>query len=453
MERYMNTNKWVEISNTFSPFEPVPIDKLGEWYVERPDSLIKRLTVMLTPDRIPQRHILIGQISCGKSSELNKLNYELTKKYDNSFIVGLDLLKNIDVERVNSIEVLFLMGAALYKLAKEILKENPPDRKLFNEFQKSLEKIVQTHTENKKYTIEVDELIEGLIVNSADALIGSFAGAAVKTLGQFFRFSFGLDKEVVKNVNAEPDIERMITVLNSVIEDVENKAKKKVIFLVDGLDKLRDIELIRLNFIDKKFLNGPKCHVIYTGPLDLYHEMYLGNIRLFFPVHSISNIKLFNKEDNQRTNPIKESWQFMKDVVEKRLQWIGYTTTETVITQDALDLLIKGSGGVMRDFIRLIQDAAVYAEIEEKERIEVSHAKKVLNELRRQLSALLTTKYKETLDKVRQIKNRVDEADEIVTQGKDTLCDILLRSDIVLSYINADIWYDAHSALNDDKPW
>ena len=96
----------------------------------------------------------------------------------------------------------------------------------------------------------------------------------------------------------------------------------------------------------------------------------------------------------------------------------------------------------MRDFIRLIQSAALQAEVAGNERIGKPEAAKALNELRRQLMAQLTPKYYEVLDGVRRTHKRVD-ADE---------CDQLLRNDIILSYVNEDIWFDAHAALT-DEPW
>jgi hypothetical protein len=96
----------------------------------------------------------------------------------------------------------------------------------------------------------------------------------------------------------------------------------------------------------------------------------------------------------------------------------------------------------MRDFIRLIQDAAVYAEINENESITGEEARKVLNELRRELSAQLTPKFELILHTVKTSHKRTDN-DE---------CDLLLRNNIVLSYVNDDIWFHVHSGLS-EKPW
>jgi hypothetical protein len=59
--------------------------------------------------------------------------------------------------------------------------------------------------------------------------------------------------------------------------------------------------------------------------------------------------------------------------------------------------------------------------------------------------AQLTPDYHDVLNKVRQTHQRVGGAD-----GEK--CDQLLRNDIVLSYVNEDVWFGAHAALT-DEPW
>lgn len=99
----------------------------------------------------------------------------------------------------------------------------------------------------------------------------------------------------------------------------------------------------------------------------------------------------------------------------------------------------------MRDLIRLMQSATLEAELAGKDRIEEREAKRVLNELRRQLMAQLTPDYHEVLQHVRETLQRAggDEGEK---------CDLMLRNDIVLGYVNDDIWFDAHAALT-PEPW
>jgi hypothetical protein len=235
----------------------------------------------------------------------------------------------------------------------------------------------------------------------------------------------------------------MVEMLNEIIDDVQSKTDRPLILLVDGLDKLRDADLISLNFLEKKFLNSPKCRVLYTGPLDLYYSPQFGEVRTRFPIVPFPHIKLHDRNNPKRLDDA--GYQVMRAVVHRRLESLDLKPQE-VIAPDALDSLIEGSGGVMRDLIRLIQAAALEADIAGKDRIEKLEAAKALNELRRQLMAQLTPEYHAVLQDVRSTHQRVDKDD----QGEK--CDLLLRNDIVLSYINDDIWFDSHAALT-DVPW
>jgi hypothetical protein len=160
-------------------------------------------------------------------------------------------------------------------------------------------------------------------------------------------------------------------------------------------------------------------------------------------VIAFPHVKLRSRDGPAKRD--EHGYQIMRDVASRRLESLGVRYREVIVSA-ALNMLIQGSGGVMRDFIRLIQSAALFAELADKEGIGKPEAAKALNELRRQLMAQLTPDYHEILDKVRQTHQRVG------GEGEGEKCDLLLRNDVVLSYVNDDIWYDVHAVLT-DEPW
>jgi hypothetical protein len=139
----------------------------------------------------------------------------------------------------------------------------------------------------------------------------------------------------------------------------------------------------------------------------------------------------------------------MRLVVAQRLRSLNFTPA-AVIETASLDLLIQGSGGVMRDLIRLVGSAALHAEIAEEPHITERAVYKALNELRIALVAQLDSRDRALLEKVRTTHERIVNEDE-----ESKRFDQLLRNGVILSYINDgndDIWYDVHSALT-EKPW
>ncbi|MBI4850314.1 MAG: hypothetical protein HY819_00665 [Acidobacteria bacterium] len=439
---------WTEIRNTFSPQESVPPHQLDKWFVERLNSPIDTFVELLSPNTNPERHILVGQPASGKSSELTKLAAELKKQHD-SLVVRFDLVNNLDVERANPIEIIFLMGAAIFKSATlELPSATQPDRSLLDELQKGLESIVHTYTDNKEFSLDLNKLLEGLVVFSGATFAGAVGAVAVKgiydKLKDNFRFVSSTNTQIARKLEVEPSVEVLIQILNKIIDDVHFKSNRSVVVLMDGLDKLRDLEVIETNFLNNKFLNGPKCHIVYTGPLDLYYSPAFGEVRSRFNIVPFAHIKLHDRGDSNLTYP--DGFSFMKKVVERRLNSLHLEMND-IIEPMALNTIIKGSGGVMRDFIRLIQSAALQAQVAKKEKIEIQEAVKVLNELRRQLKAQLTPDYEEILDEVRHTNRRVADKD-----GRGDKCDLMLRNDLVLNYVNDDIWFDVHSALT-NEPW
>src|SRR5712692_365547 len=331
---------------------------------------------------------------------------------------------NTDVERANPAEVLFLMGAAIFKVAAaELPEDRNPDRQLLEKLKDGLETLVHTHPANTKYAINLDKLLGGLVVFGGAALAGPVGAAigmaASSTLTQAlqtaaekfmpFRFTSGTNTQVVRKLEVEPQIEAMVEVLNEIIDDVRSRTDRSLILLADGLDKLRDADVISLNFLEKKFLNGPRCSVLYTGPLDLYYSPQFGEVRTRFPIVPFPHVKLHDCDDPNRLDV--RGYEVMRTVVHRRLESLGLKP-QAVIAPDVLDILIKGSGGVMRDLIRLIQSAALQADIAGKDSIEKPEAAKALNELRRQLMAQLTPEYHEVLQAVRSTHQRVDKEDK-----------------------------------------
>ena len=167
-----------------------------------------------------------------------------------------------DVERANPVDVLFLMGAAIFKVASEELPpDRQPDRRLLEAHKTGLENLVRTHTNSKQFKIDLDKLLKGLMAFGGAVIAGPPGAAAGGVVGRLnpFRFRSGTDTAVVRKLEVEPSVEVMIESLNAIIDDAKEKSGRSLVLVVDGLDKLRNSEVIRLNFLDKDFLSRPTC--------------------------------------------------------------------------------------------------------------------------------------------------------------------------------------------------
>jgi hypothetical protein len=269
----------------------------------------------------------------------------------------------------------------------------------------------------------------------AAATVGAVSGGSVlKKFLSPFKFVSGTDIETVRKLEVEPQVEAMVQSLNVLLTDIEQRGQRPLALIVDGLDKLRDTDAISANFLERRALSAPVCRVVYTAPLDLFYSPVFGSVRAMFPIRPFPHVKLYQRDDV--TKEYEEGYVFMDEVVRRRLKTCGHLA-ETIMPTHVLRTLIAASGGVMRDLIRLVQNAALKADLAGRDQIDDVDAREAAAELRRQLDAQLTPKYREVLRKVNETHQRTD----------DEECDTLLRSDIVLSYVNKDVWFDSHSAL------
>lgn len=426
------TEAYIAIHNAFDPFQPIPPDKLDIWFVERPRSPLGALLTDLDPRKLPKQIIFVGHPFTGKSTELTKLAAELADRFD-YFVVRINLEQNLDVETANPVEVIFLLGAAIYKVAHVQLEEKP-EREHLEALKQGLETLVRTETDNEDFTVNLGDLLSDLVCFGAGLVAGSAGERVAQAATRPFRFISGTDVEVVRRLEVEPRVEQMLEHLNDLVEDVELKAERPMALIVDGLDKVRDEDVIALNFADKKFLADLPCRVVYTAPIWVYYSPRFAGVRGRFPVREFPNVKLHKQGNREQRD--EAGYQAMREVVYRRLRALDLEPDE-ILDPTALDMLIKNSGGIMRDLIRMVREATTNAEIAGKGQIDQDAAEKAVVDWRRQYDAQLTPRYRKVLQKVEQTHQRTD----------DEECDELLQGNFILSYLDGIVWYDVHSIL------
>lgn len=442
------TDQWTRIYNAFNPYEPVTPERLNEWYVERPKSPLEALLVELRPGKETTRFLLVGHPASGKSTELVKLGSELKARWG-YFVVRIDLEQNLDIQKVNPVEALFLIGAAVFKVGHEELPSTKkPDRALLESLQQGLETIMTTYAKNRKHAINLDQVLAGLVCAGAGliyagplgAVAGLVAGAhAAQALSKMVRFGFGTEAKIVRKHIRLPEVEEMVRRLNALIADVKEKSGRDLVLLVDGLDKPKELDIVALNFEDTPFLSDLTCRTVYTAPMWVaYHPRFAG-VRGRFPIRPFPNVKLYDQKD--RHKPAEDGYNLMRTVVYNRLRSLGLEA-EKVLPDEMLKKLIRGSAGVMRDLIRLVRDANTQAEIAQHDQIGELEVTEALRAMYRELDGRLTPDYQEVLDEVHRDRKRIN----------NRKCDELLHANMVLSYTNDEVWWDSHAILW-SQPW
>jgi hypothetical protein len=246
----------------------------------------------------------------------------------------------------------------------------------------------------------------------------------------------------------EPDITIYIEMINDVILELRSAASKKgyidspPIILIDSLEKVSygsALELFRSHSVEltKVFASMVVSFPValsYTPEFSQIASNYRYNVRL--PM-----IKLRTWDQNERRYieadvPLDKSpgCIALREIILRRVD-------ESLISEDALMLMIQKTGGFLRDLLFASYSATLNALGNKRSRIEVIDARIALNRMRSEISARFPMQSAPVL-------LSIIGGDKIHSFDSKGLVE-LLQSGAVLEY-NGDRWVDAHPLV---KEW
>lgn len=459
---------WRPIVNDFNPIGVVRPEEVERFFVDREEQAPVRSRLRQMQMRLrnslgqsqPYTALLTGHVGSGKSTELMRLGQELADDY---FVVWFDAETSLATETANHFDVLIGMGVAIHAAAREAgLK---PDDSLIKVLLDSLSTFVQKHTNRSDFALKLSDVIKQVftiaLVAKASAIGGPIAaiaaGAAVVGANQFLKathLELNVSDELVQTLELPANRIAIMGALNNVIDDVSQKAKKPLLVIIDGLDKVSAVRASML-FAKSALLAEPACALVYAAPIEFYHRLMAKQATQIFQDYWM----LSNPAVHQPPLVGVENWLMerkgsdtgmavMIKVVTMRIE-TRELTLEQVIDLDVLKRLAMASGGVMRELVRYIREAAINAQLLSKSKIDGEIAQQVLSRHRTELSPSLTVSHREALRDV-----LVHGA--LLGGGREAIEDQLLRGLYLLSYESEDgAWFDAHPnvlALLRDAP-
>jgi len=125
-----------------------------------------------------------------------------------------------------------------------------------------------------------------------------------------------------------------------------------------------------------------------------------------------------------------EGYGVMREVALMRME-------EDLITEEAMTEVIKSSGGILTEFVRLIRDAANLANMENRSRIEKGDVNRVVIGIRNDYIRILCKEDIGILKEVKKTKGKI---------GEDRFQDLLF-SLAILEYANDEVWYEIHPTI------
>ena len=445
-KRFIKMKKsWFEFRQAFDYGEILTGERGRKLYGDRESSPLKNMKTRYKDaskrkDGKPFISFFTGHRGSGKSSMLFKLINELIGDF---FVVYFDIEHNLDKSKTHLIDLLELIGASIFKTAKDEGLE--PDDENYRELEKSLYSIIYEIKDEKDEKFDIVKMLKNVICFGAKMLGSELGENLSKSLLEPLSLNLSIKENILEKRTLDPKVQDIINNINLIIADVQEKAKKPILLVIDGLDKISPSLSMRINpqnppeldqagmiFLNSRALLGPKCNIIYTIPLFLYQDPLIDEIEAECKIFSLPNIKTYDPKNEKKL--YEKGWEELQEIVRKRLNLLGYLSIEEIFYTDALDILIKKSGGILRWFIELIYSASLEADNMDIEKINLEAAMRAVDEKTRTITARLPLNLLKELQETRETKLPSGSL-----ESKE-----LLHARLIVAYGNGSTWFDAH---------
>ncbi|MGB3457930.1 MAG: P-loop NTPase fold protein [Halobacteriota archaeon] len=366
----------IEAYNNFV-VEPLKTEEeFKDFYVERPKnapSPIEELKDRIENADSAKKYLFLGFRGCGKSTELNRLSRLIDR---DRFLIVSYSIRELDVSDFDFRDFFGSMALKIYGIAEKEIKLEKDIKDDFLDFMMHITKVSE-HDVTKYSRMGI-----------------SFSKFILLKLGREAKTREYIRKEL------ETKISDLIQKLNWLTMEVETKTGKRIVVIVDDLDKLTRVKQAE-DFFYKNYglLIQPKCFVIYTFPIPLTFNPYYENVRPAFDDDIILPQLPVKSKDGKRLN--EENINFYKGIVEKRMDL-------NLIEENALEEAIVSTGKTS-EFISIMRDAAIKAYRNENEQITIEEVEKSLEKLRRTYDRTLTEAHKKRLLEIYDKKEARDD--------------------------------------------
>lgn len=305
------------------------------------DRLARKFGLLLDSGRfVPpaQKHVLFfGHVGSGKTTELKFYAREL-KRSKRFFSVDVDVSVDLDRNNLQYADLLMAMSRALLARLQAVGANLPKDA--FKALEDWFAETVSSHAEIKDFAAEIQA--------------GVSAKHGIPFLAELFgRFSVAFRtnatyKEELRRVirNRFSDFSeafnRLINRAHEVLRDKAGMDGVRILFFIDGTDKLRDEDTKRLFISDVELLLSVNTFAVYAAPITLKsHDGLTGKLDTTL---TLPMIKLSNREGTV----CQEGRAALRAILLKRAD-------KSLFASDAVvESLVDYCGGHPRELLRLL---------------------------------------------------------------------------------------------------
>ena len=407
MERAKNI---MELVNNLDPTY-VLTSKDKNVYVPIYEKILIDLRDRILNDLLESQTIFVsGQPRTGKTTALNFLpDNNINAKYDVKYIHGRDLF---DPQDINIIDILLMFGY-------ELLKNNDSlEKKYFDKLEK------------------VHKIKDGILKEEKENENEFSIGINAKFFA-YFKLEHTYRKKAreifkLKKPQLLETINEMITAYYE-----QSDSDKKLLIIIDDLDKLRNLDQIKSIFIEDRFyLTQINCKKIIAIPVSLTTEPDILSSAMDIPQFCLrlSENPIDKTADIKEDETVKKNKSLFREILQKRIE-----TGKRLIENEAIEKAIEYSGGILGQYIQILYNAARIARQYQGEIITEEDVLDGLDTIKKTIERTIISKDKiDLLNTVRlNFKPNVE---------GDTFVEFLLNNHII-AYSNGATWYEVNPII------
>ena len=435
---------WVALYDRFDPRQPVTDPQLRVARTVR--SPAERILEALDWPRGTQSILLAGGIGSGKSTELRHVARQLTDA--DRVVVLVDLWEHFErvirdpgaVDRLQPWEIVGLLGLAVVRAGTEHFGHD------WAGHDEALHRALAAEDAVEGPTIDVASLATGLAVvvgssalaaaGASDSVAGNAGLQTLQAVANSWAWKVGL-RDRRHRGDQDEKVRAVLDATSAIIEHLQTDLRRRVVLILDGLDRVRDPARFERLFVDSSLLADLPCDLVVAAHLALVQRF-----RGFLTVDKrfdLSNEPVAAKAAPWDPGP---GTAFFAELVERRLDAMRRgerAIPEGVFPRATVERLAWCSGGRLRDFVGFVQALAERGYREAWSVVPDDAVSAMLDEKRRQRSDGLNR------DEIALLQEVARDPDHRLPGGPLALD--LLQRQLLLPYPNEETWYLPHALL------
>jgi energy-coupling factor transporter ATP-binding protein EcfA2 len=358
--------------------QPLSGEDLDRYYVDlgagRKNDAIININSMLNLQEAKQYSTLLftGHRGCGKSTELRLLQRTWEEHYH---VIYLESDKITDINDVQYTDIYLLITQYLeYEMRQLGIKL---DGKIVEDIEQWFADVVEELELHK----DIDLSVFGEIT------IGTSSPLPIPLLAKFLakltsQIRGGSKDKTTIRLKVEKDLSRLMTSLNLLLHDAEQKLIKKqpdskgILIVFDNLDRCPPHVADKLFFGYASQLQAIDCMIVYTVPIaSLYSPR--GIAKTFTNTYMVSMVNIYEYAD--RPDFLDHSLPGLNslfELLDKRID-ISQVFADKEILLD----LVRASGGHVRDLMKMVRQSCLTAIGRKHSQVEADDALYAMNQL------------------------------------------------------------------------